>query len=82
MQYWRKQLSENVGLLNESLKYAMDSEYWSRLLYKRKILHINQLIANFRWHEKAKTRLCLIILNQILKLLMRISLYFRNLIEI
>jgi glycosyltransferase involved in cell wall biosynthesis len=54
--FWRKKLSEETALLNESLKYAMDSEYWSRLLYKRKIKHINQTIANFRWHNKAKTR--------------------------
>lgn len=53
--FWRSKLLEETGLLDESFKYAMDSEYWSRLLYKKKVKHINENIAKFRWHDRAKT---------------------------
>lgn len=50
--FWRNQ---DLPLFNESFQYAMDSEYWSRLLVNKKIIKISTLIANFRWHENAKT---------------------------
>ena len=33
----------------------MDSEYWSRLLFNRKVIKINIPMANFRWHSNSKT---------------------------
>ena len=34
--FWRKQLTDQVGLLDENYDISMDSEYWSRLFFKRK----------------------------------------------
>lgn len=53
--FWKRHLTEEVGLLNEGLSFVMDSEYWSRLLWNRNVIHINIPIANFRWHSQAKT---------------------------
>jgi len=53
--FWRKELTDQVGLFDESFSIAMDSEYWSRLLFKRRIIHIPVILAKFRWHEDAKT---------------------------
>jgi hypothetical protein len=44
-----------VGLFKNNYQFAMDAEYWSRLLYKRKVTKINYIIASFRWHEQSKT---------------------------
>lgn len=53
--FWRKELTTQVGLLDERYQYAMDSEYWSRLLYKRNVKKIKLVVAYFRWHPQAKT---------------------------
>ena len=53
--FWKSNLSKETGLMDERFHYAMDSEYWSRILYKRKIVHIPIPIAKFRYHENAKT---------------------------
>jgi len=53
--FWKKKLTDEVGFMNEDFVYSMDSEYWSRLLYKRKLKRIDYLIAYFRWHPQAKT---------------------------
>jgi len=53
--FWRKELSDEVGFLNEEYEYAMDSEFWSRLLYKKNVKHLNFPFAKFRWHDEAKT---------------------------
>lgn len=53
--FWKKELIDKVGYLDESFEYAMDSEYWSRLLYNRNVVNIDAYLANFRWHPKAKT---------------------------
>ena len=50
--FWKNQ---GRLLFNETFQYAMDSEYWSRLLVDKEIAKINIPIANFRWHENAKT---------------------------
>lgn len=53
--FWKSYLTQEVGLLNEAYKIGMDSEYWSRLLFKREVKHISYPIACFRWHPEAKT---------------------------
>lgn len=50
--FWR---NKNKIFFDESFDFAMDSEYWSRLLINKKIKKINIPIAKFRWHENAKT---------------------------
>ncbi len=53
--FWKRELFETTGLFDNTFNYAMDSEYWSRLLYKRKVKHISLYVASFRWHPVAKT---------------------------
>jgi glycosyltransferase involved in cell wall biosynthesis len=53
--FWKKKLTDSIDYMKEEFVYAMDSEYWSRLLYKRKVKHINYTISQFRWHDQAKT---------------------------
>lgn len=53
--FWKKKLTDEIGFVNENYTYSMDSEYWSRLLYNRKVLKIGLIIAYFRWHSLAKT---------------------------
>jgi len=53
--FWRRRLTDEVGFFDESFEYAMDSEYWSRLLFNRNIKKIKITVAYFRWHKAAKT---------------------------
>jgi len=53
--FWKSQLTNEIGFLNESYIYSMDGEYWSRLLLNRKVIHINIPIAMWRQHPQAKT---------------------------
>jgi len=53
--FWRNTQESNRIKFNEEFEYAMDSEYWSRLLVNKKIKKTNIPVANFRWHENAKT---------------------------
>lgn len=53
--FWKRELSLKIGLFDEEFIFAMDAEYWSRLLYKAKIRHIDIIIAAFRHHLGAKT---------------------------
>ena len=53
--FWKKELTQQIGFLNENFDYAMDSEYWSRLLFNKNVKKTKLVIANFRWHSLAKT---------------------------
>ncbi|MBA3680761.1 MAG: glycosyltransferase [Bacteroidetes bacterium] len=55
--FWKRNLTFNDPkvLFNNALHYAMDSDYWSRLLLNKKVRHVNFYFAGFRYHEKAKT---------------------------
>jgi len=53
--FWKKQITDEVGFFDVSFNYAMDAEYWSRLLYNRNVRKISEIIAFFRWHEQSKT---------------------------
>ena len=55
--FWKYRLSEKVGDFDDRYNYAMDSEYWSRLLYGQRPTKLNIPLAVFRWHEEAKTML-------------------------
>ncbi|MHB8626473.1 MAG: glycosyltransferase family 2 protein [Aggregatilineales bacterium] len=54
--YWRRELWEQVGPLDESMHFALDYEYWLRLLHAG--YHFRLLphyIGIFREHEMSKT---------------------------
>lgn len=55
--FWRRTIGFNPSplLFNPNLHYAMDSDYWSRMLVNRTVMHLNQCFAGFRYHDDAKT---------------------------
>src|SRR5450631_4262678 len=52
----RRRALDACGLVDEQLHFAMDAEYWLRLLTAgRRFLHLGRTLAAFRMHEYAKT---------------------------
>ncbi len=52
--FWRKEALEKVGLFDESLHYAMDYDYWLRMLGTYRLHFIDQYLARFRIHPTSK----------------------------
>lgn len=53
--FWRKDVVKNIGLLNISLHYAMDYEYWLRIWKKYSLGYIDAYLASFRVHNRSKS---------------------------
>lgn len=56
--FFRTSVVRKIGLLNTSLHYVMDREWWIRFLMyygQNKVLKINQTLVNFRLHNESKT---------------------------
>jgi GT2 family glycosyltransferase len=54
--FFRRNVVEKFGLLNEELQYCMDYEYWLRLAKNgAKFAHLNQVLAGSRLHSDTKT---------------------------
>ncbi len=54
--FWRRQVYETLGGLDESLDYQLDYEYWIRLCQSGKRWHhLNTVLAAHRWWEGMKT---------------------------
>lgn len=52
--FWRRKIIEETGFFNCNLNFAMDYEYWVRIGKKYKPAIINEYLASFRIHPKAK----------------------------
>jgi len=52
--FWRRKLIDEIGFLNCDLNFAADYEYWLRIGKKYEPTIINEYLANFRIHPKAK----------------------------
>jgi glycosyltransferase involved in cell wall biosynthesis len=52
--FWRADVFHELGPLEESLHYAMDYEYWLRLISKYPLMVIPEYLAMFRIHEQSK----------------------------
>lgn len=46
--FWRRKAMKKNGLMDESLKCNMDGEFFSRLTYHMKVMHLPLPLANFR----------------------------------
>lgn len=55
--FWRRNIFQSVGYLNEKLHYALDNEYWIRVSEHHQIEHIPHLLAQARYHPSSKTML-------------------------
>lgn len=52
----RRRVVESVGLLDETLHYAMDWEWWLRMAASGyRFLHLRHVMAGCRWHSECKT---------------------------
>jgi glycosyltransferase involved in cell wall biosynthesis len=54
--FWRRDVVDQVGLLNESLHYAMDHEFFTRcVMHGVEIRTVDDVLAVFRQHKGQKT---------------------------
>ena len=53
--FWRRELLEELGYLDESLHYAMDYEYWCRIAQKYEPCLIKEYLSEFRFTNNTKT---------------------------
>lgn len=53
--FWRRSFAEEVGLLDESLMYTMDYDYWLRMGVRHDPVILDRVLARFRWHDRSKS---------------------------
>ena len=53
--FWRREVIEQVGLMDERLYYTMDYDYWLRIGQRSRLFNLNQNLAFFRVHLDSKT---------------------------
>ncbi len=53
--FWRREFGESVGLLDTSLHFTMDYDYWLRMGWHHDPLFIDRELAQFRVHHASKT---------------------------
>ena len=55
--FWQRRVMERFGLFDERYQYAMDYEYWQRILAGGGLISfVDQFLAGSRAHEATKTR--------------------------
>ncbi len=56
--FWRKDIIDSLGGVNEKYDYLMDAELWVRYLLEHgdeKIIKLNEMVVSFRLHDQSKT---------------------------
>jgi hypothetical protein len=53
--FWRKEVFEKVGFLNESQHYIMDFDYWVRIARHYEFKNIDRELSCATYHKDAKT---------------------------
>lgn len=54
--FWRRRLTERIGLFDESLHYCMDHDYWARASLSGAVIeYVPGARAAFRFHASSKT---------------------------
>ncbi len=53
--FWKRDVIKKIGLLNQSLHYAMDYDYWLRISKIYKLGFIDKYLALFRIHSFSKS---------------------------
>lgn len=52
--FWRKDIVEEFGLIDEKLDWAMDYEYWMRIIQKYEPYIMKKVLSVFRIHGESK----------------------------
>lgn len=52
--FWKRETTDKIGLFDEKQYYCMDYDYWLRTISKFKPGFINDYLASFRIHKRAK----------------------------
>ena len=53
--FFRRNVLDDVGLLDETLRYVMDYELWLRIARRYSFSYVNAVIGNYRMHSESKT---------------------------
>lgn len=53
--FWRRRVHTKVGLLNESLHFAFDYDWFLRLTMRHRGVHVNEIWGEYRLHDATKT---------------------------
>jgi glycosyltransferase involved in cell wall biosynthesis len=53
--FWRREVFDRVGYLDESLHYCMDFDYWVRIARHFPFQTIDRALSNATYHREAKT---------------------------
>ena len=53
--FWRREVYEKIGLLNEDLHYIMDFDYWTRISKHFGFKPVDRILACATYHAAAKT---------------------------
>jgi len=53
--FWRRELQDRVGLLDDSLRYTFDYDLWLRFARETEPLYLGDTLAAFRWHTSSKS---------------------------
>jgi len=53
--FWRREVLDTLGYLNEDLHFVMDYEYWLRLYSKQAPVFLPEYLATFKIHPASKT---------------------------
>lgn len=54
--FWRRRVTQEIGLFDEELRYVMDYEYWLRIWQRYPLYTIDEYLARFRTYPSSKTR--------------------------
>jgi glycosyltransferase involved in cell wall biosynthesis len=53
--FWRREVFEKTGFLDENQHYIMDFDYWVRIARHFEFKNVDGVLACFNYHENAKT---------------------------
>jgi glycosyltransferase involved in cell wall biosynthesis len=53
--FWKRNLHETYGYIDESFYYLMDYDFWARIFFNVPAQRINKTLSRFRVHDSAKT---------------------------
>lgn len=53
--FWKRELHDTFGYLDESFYYLMDYDLWARIFFNAPSVRLDRVLARFRVHDSAKT---------------------------